>query len=217
MTMFNKDHVRSETIRYLGYGKKALEPTVESLVTEVSEETIAVARPRFVTREFSLEVQGETVSFGTIKTKSKDLAKNLAGCQGIIVLGATIGVALDQLTRRYSATDMARVVVLQAVGAAVLEEYLDEYNNELKAEYAQVQQYLRPRFSPGYGDFGLESQSAILQLLEAGKTIGLTLTDGGMLNPTKSVTAVIGVSGKEEACRQTGCESCGMKDCIGRI
>lgn len=43
-----------------------------------------------------------------------------------------------------------------------------------------------PRFSPGYGDFPLECQGMLLEALEAGKRIGIKLTDS-LLMTLKSV------------------------------
>ena len=66
--------------------------------------------------------------------------------------------------------------------------------NELEEEVRGEGYYVRPRFSPGYGDFSLEVQSAFLEMTDATKLIGITLTDGGIMVPEKSVTAVIGLT-----------------------
>lgn len=76
--------------------------------------------------------------------------------------------------------------------------------------------YLRPRFSPGYGDFPLDCQQRLLDSLEAGKRIGIKLTDSLLMMPSKSVTAVMGVSKKPYRCDVKGCESCGKRDCLYR-
>ena len=115
--------------------------------------------------------------------------------------------------RRASLTDMAKAVVLQACAAAMLEEYLDERQDQIAEELLKEGKYLRPRFSPGYGDFSIEHQG---QMLDAPKKIGLTMTEGNMLTPIKSVTAVIGVSTHREPCHRKGCEECEKRDCMYR-
>ena len=50
-------------------------------------------------------------------------------------------------------------------------------------------------------------------MLDTAKKIGLTLTGGNMLTPSKSVTAVIGMSRIKERCPIQGCEICEKKDC----
>ena len=42
------------------------------------------------------------------------------------------------------------------------------------------------------------------------------MTDGYMLTPSKSVTALAGISPEETACHRQGCESCGKIDCAYR-
>ena len=68
-------------------------------------------------------------------------------------------------------------MVLQAAATAMLEAFCDSACQELKEEYESRGLYLRPRFSPGYGDFPLENQRNLLDALEAGKRIGIKLTD----------------------------------------
>ena len=108
---------------------------------------------------------------------------------------------------------MAKAVVMQAAAAAMVEAYCNELNAGWKKEYLEKDLYLRPRFSPGYGDFPLSAQKEILDGLEAGKRIGITLTEGGLMMPSKSVTAVIGISPVKGFCRTEGCEACEKKDC----
>lgn len=50
----------------------------------------------------------------------------------------------------------------------------------------------------------------------AGKHLGIKLTDSFLMMPSKSVTAVIGVSQKPHRCDVKGCEACGKTDCLYR-
>ena len=83
-------------------------------------------------------------------------------------------------------------------------------------EMAPEYKGMRPRFSPGYGDFDIHHQEEILRMLDAHKKIGLSMTESYMLTPTKSVTALIGFAEKEMDCPKSGCEVCEKKDCIYR-
>ena len=98
----------------------------------------------------------------------------------------------------------------------MLEEFLDGWQEEMKEEMGKEGYFLRPRFSPGYGDFDILHQEDVLRMLESAKKIGLTMTDGHMLSPSKSVTAVIGMSREDTACHGAGCEACEKTDCIYR-
>ena len=146
-------------------------------------------------RTFELQwKQTDTIRIEMMEIHSRNLSKNLKGCRQVVLLCGTLGIEVDYLIKRYSYTEMAKAVVMQACAAALLEEYLDERQEEIRTEMEKQDLYLRPRFSPGYGDFSILHQREILTLMEASKKIGLTMTESSMLTPTKSVTALIGLS-----------------------
>ena len=203
-----------EAVRYLGYGNHAVDIHTLDLVEDSFRELDQVGRMKIVYRIFdvSMEKDGH-LTIGKLKIESKNLSRNLKGCDRAIVLGATLGTGVDMLIRKYSLTDMARVVVLQACGAAMLEEELDRWQEQMADQFMKENLYLRPRFSPGYGDFSIEHQTMIGRMIEASKKIGLTVTDSLMLSPSKSVTAVIGISETKRICTVKGCEACAKTDC----
>lgn len=203
-----------EAIRYLGYGSHAVDDHIYNLIRSSFEELEQVVDKRIVYRIFDVSYkENGHLNIGQLDIDSKNLKKNLRECPQVIMLGATLGTGVDRLTRKYALTDMARVVTLQACAAAMLEEYLDQWQQEKTEEMQKEGWYLRPRFSPGYGDFSIEHQKMMVQMLDASKKIGLTVTDSLMLTPTKSVTAVIGLSKVKRICPIQGCESCDKTDC----
>ncbi len=210
------DHRTKEALRYLGYGRNPGEERTLELIRQSFEELEGLQEERIVWREPVTVREPDQVETAGMDIRSRGLARNLKGCLEVILVAATLGTRTDLLLRRYSRTDMTRAVILQACAAARLEEYLDAWQEERKKELEEEGLYLRPRFSPGYGDFSIHHQKALLQRLEASKRIGLTMTDGYMLTPSKSVTALAGISLEETACHRQGCESCGKIDCAYR-
>ena len=85
----------------------------------------------------------------------------------------------------------------------------DEVENLIKAE--NPDKFLTWRFSPGYGDYPLSLQSELLRILDAPRKIGLCTNENSILTPTKSVTAVIGVSDNPIENKRKGCASCNLK------
>ncbi len=208
---------KKETLRYLGYGNQEADEAVTELVEDCFRELEQASGPKSVYREFPLSFFGaEGIDTCCFRTRSAALRKNLKACDRIILFAATLGTGVDALLRKYSRLSMSRAVVLQAAAAAMLEDYCDEVNEELRKSYRQKDLYLRPRFSPGYGDFSLECQNPLLLCLEAGKRIGIALTDSLLMVPSKSVTAVIGVSPMPGVCTVKGCEACKKTDCSYR-
>ena len=203
-----------EAIRYLGFGKNAVDDRTFALIINSFRELEEVADERSIYRIFSLETeQDNRMKIGNMVIDSMNLKKNLKGCQKVILFGATLGTGVDMLVKRRGITDMASVVVLQACATAMLEEFCDKCVDEISEQFNQEGMYLRPRCSAGYCDFSISHQEEILRMTDASKKIGLTITSGSMLTPTKSITAVIGISDKNISCHREGCEVCEKTDC----
>lgn len=203
-----------EVIRYLGYGNHAVEAKtlemIESSLLELEEKTSV----RSFYRIFDIEWEAdEKIAIGIMHIQSRILSKNLKGCEKAVLFGATLGAGADRLMQYYSLTDMGKTVILQACAAAMLEEYCDECQAAIADTVAKDGCFLRPRFSPGYGDFDICHQKTLINMLELPKRIGLTLTSACMMVPTKSVTAVIGLSKDEISCHRHGCEVCTKINC----
>ncbi|MEY8390088.1 Vitamin B12 dependent methionine synthase activation subunit [Lachnospiraceae bacterium] len=205
---------RKETLRYLGYRGQEIDSKMERMIEEAAAELEQQSSPKSVYREYSCQVFEDRVRIGELEIESRNLARNLKGCSRAVLLAATIGRAADFMIRKYSVCNMAKMTVVQATGAACIESYVDEVQEEIQKNARKRGLYLRPRFSPGYGDFALEYQKDIFQMLECSKRIGITLTEGNLMMPSKSVTAVIGLTGREqESCQMKNCSLCAKTDC----
>lgn len=208
---------RREIRRYLGYGRNEGDETVNALIEECLRELTAAASPKSISRAYPLKLLPEDgIDFTVFQAKSRNLSRNLKDCGQVILFAATLGTGVDVLLHKYTKLQMSKAVTMQAAAAAMIEEYCDEENRILKQEYEARGLYLRPRFSPGYGDFPLECQRDITAVLETPKRIGVMLTDSLLMTPSKSVTAVMGVSGKPYRCEVKGCEECAKTDCAYR-
>ncbi|MEY8516917.1 Vitamin B12 dependent methionine synthase activation subunit [Lachnospiraceae bacterium 29-84] len=205
---------RRETLRYLGIqGQQADDKTLQ-LVEEVERELSQSIQQKSIYREYPCSVSGHTVHLGGLLIVSADLAKNLKGCSYAVLLAATVGRAADFMIRKYSVTNLAKAAVVQAAGASCIEAYVDQIERDIQKDAGKRGLYLRPRFSPGYGDFALECQKGIFAVLECSKRIGLTLTEGNLMMPSKSVTAVIGLTkDAKRSCYQHSCAQCEMEEC----
>ena len=209
----------AEALRYLGYRGSDADPKIRELVGSCSLELTAAASPRAQSQAFDLAFSdGGTVIFPGFSVQSKNLFAHLTGCRRALLFAATLGPAPDTLLRRYEKTNIARAAVLQACAAALIESYCDEEQELLSTEAETNGLFLLPRYSPGYGDFSLTHQGDILRTLDSTKKIGLGLTDSFMLVPTKSVTAVIGLTAEKirrtsGGCSPEGCETCGALNC----
>ena len=209
---------RKEIFRYLGYRGREPETGVAEAADSCAAALQTVVEPRHVRRVFPLEwVSADRFRIEGMDVVSRNLSRNLRGCSEVCLMAATLGLGPDRLVQRAEALGkMSRAVILQAAAAAMIEAYCDDVNEEIRREAAPKGLFLRPRFSPGYGDFSLEHQTELFRILEVQKKIGVTLTGSLLMMPSKSVTAVIGLSKDNTHCMVQGCEVCGKQDCSFR-
>ena len=211
--------LKKEILRYLGYKSDKMgevDPLIDSYIEDAVKLLRENCRPRHLWKRLPLKIDnGRSICFddGAMRVESEKLAYNLRDCSEAAVMAATLGVEADILITKYSRRNISRGVIVEAAATALIEEYCDMVQQSIADELMKEGRYLRPRFSPGYGDFGISHQKDVMAILECPKRMGLTMTDGFMLTPTKSVTAVIGITEKNDKCSIKGCEACDKKDC----
>ena len=144
---------------------------------------------------------------------SNSLAKHLKDCHFAVVFALSLGINIDMLIKKYSAISTADAFCINAIATAAIEEYADKFCKEVSDELKKENLYTRPRFSPGYGDLAIESQTTFLNLTNAHRLVGITLTENYMMMPSKSVTAILGISQKDTGCIHHNCENCQKSGC----
>ena len=210
--MINKKEVE----RYLGYGKNIPDERTTELIEECIRQIEKIAQPRSIYRIFDLKLKEDQIEAAGMKMQSRNLARNLKGCEKIVFFAATLGNEPDILMNRYSRLQISKAAVLQAVGAAAIEDYCNQCQKKIEEQAAAEGFYVRPRYSPGYGDLPLAIQGRFLDTIEATKRAGIYLSEGDIMLPEKSVTAIMGVSEVNTHCRMEGCEVCANITCAYR-
>ena len=201
------DFNRREALRYLRArpDDKEAQLLVDTVYLKLRNEV--QARHVMQKNRVAVDATGVTLESGT-RFNSRDLAAHLKGCEEALLLGATLGSRVDAAIRRLALGSVAEGAAAQAVAAALIESYCDE----VQARFETGGLAQRPRFSPGYGDWDLAEQKLLFPVLNCAKLIGLTLTEGCMMAPSKSVTAVIGLS-TDVQCVWNKCMICGNINC----
>lgn len=199
-----------EALRYLGAADAP-----EALRRQVAGEAEALSarvRPRHVCRVCDLDVQGDAICLrGTaVVLRGSTALRMLETCQQAALLACTLGARFDLSLTATQARDMARAVIVDACGSALVEQGCDEAEKALSARLPG--RYLTDRFSPGYGDLPLELQRDICAALDTPRRLGLYVTESLLLNPVKSVTAVVGLSDRPQMARIRGCAYCQMRE-----
>lgn len=205
----------SEALRYLRVPSPAPDEMV-SLVEDAFDRLSKFIKPRTIYRRFPLTVRGDIVEIGdgSVSCPSKNLARLFRNCRTCVAMAVTLGPAVDRQTQLLSRSEVAAAVAFDACASVWADALCDNIEAELEEQLVD-QEYLTLRFSPGYGDVPMSLTGDLLQILDAPRRIGLTLTRKGMMIPVKSVTALIGISDRPEK-RQRSCDDCAFAACAYR-
>lgn len=203
---------QKEIYRYLGYGHVFPTDEVTRLINSCMAEFNQAVSYRACYAKTALHIDEShlDIDFGFMKVHSQSLIYNLKNCHEAYIFAATTGAMAERLITKQNRISALKGIVTDAIGSASIESFCDKLNRYL--ETTLNGQFLRPRFSCGYGDFPLEFQPTILSFLDTSRKIGLNMTDSLMMTPVKSVTAVVGISETPNSCR-TGCVACEKTDC----
>ena len=204
--MKRNDPLLAETLRYLGIREKDPDEALAKKAGACLAVLEKAVRPRCVQRTFPVSAEEDaatgryTVTVGNDWViESRDLFRNLEGCRFVVLVACTLGEEADRIIRRSQVLSMADTAFYQAACTALIEAYTDSVNEKIEAEAKARGFVTRPRYSPGYGDCVLETQRDFFDRLGVTKAIGITLTEGMLMVPEKSVTAFIGLRPEEEA------------------
>ena len=190
---FNLDEIR----RYmrLGPGGGNMQG-VETLLRECLADACGLMKREVCYAVYPVHAEEGGVDLTFARVRSYDLARALSGCGQVVLFAATAGFAFDAAIARAQAMSEARGLVMHAIGAERVEALCDAFCGFIQQTAACRGLTLRPRFSPGYGDLPLSFQTAVAGALEMEK-IGIVLGEGLLMRPSKSVTALIGLAGKD--------------------
>ena len=121
-----------EAVRYLGYGKNAVDDKTLQEIQDSFRELERLADKKSIYRIFELSLKDENeLKIGNIEIYSRNLRTNLKDCKQVVLFAATLGTEVDRLIRKAQIVDMAKAVVMQACAAVVLEEYCDELQEKI--------------------------------------------------------------------------------------
>lgn len=180
-----------QTLIFAGYRAASPLPEYAARAEAVTRQIHEVFTPRACFLRAPIEGRGEDfVDVLGMQLESGLLADLLAPCREVFLFAATAGPAVDRAIRRAAVTSPVDNVLTDAAGGAACEAACDEVDR-LLAERAGKK--LCQRFSPGYSGLSIACQPDFLRLLDTKRKIGLAITEGGMMAPMKSVTAIVGI------------------------
>lgn len=192
---------RAEVFRYLHLPKKISDNNINNLIEEAITEIKDLISFRYLYQKFPVEITDSAVKVDgtTLILKGKSIRKHLNNSEEIYIMAATLGAQVDRKISYYEKTSVTKAMIFDACATAAIEEACDRIEAEIKKEVSKSgNKEITFRYSPGYGDLGIDIQGEILRILNAPRKIGLTASKYNLLFPTKSVTAIIGIIPKNQ-------------------
>lgn len=202
---------KREAARYMGVRGEP-DSSVALLLDKAEILVRESVRPKYVYRETTVELVDGGIKLGAMASllTGNDVKKHLAGCERAVLLAATLSSEADKLIRQAAVTNMAESLAVDCICSAAIEQVCNRAEKEIFSEIDAS--YRTWRFSPGYGDLPISLQSDLLTALNAQRRIGLTATENSILLPSKSVTAIIGISSRPIERGKKGCAVCSMRE-----
>lgn len=173
----------------MGLRESGVTEEIAQVISDAEREIAKTVRPSVCYLSQPIQAEEQIVWVGKEAFASAALSRSLVGCNEGILFAATLGAATDRTIAACAIRSPLLALAMNAVANAWIEAVCDAFCREMQQTYGK----LTARFSPGYGDLALSEQGRLLSMLDASKTIGLSLTDGNMMVPLKSVTALMGI------------------------
>ena len=206
---------KKEVLRYLGYKNQKFDKSIIDLIEECCTEVIDICKENFVYEIFDIERKNDKIFLlgSTLVLEDTDIINHLVNSRKCVVMAATLGIEVDSRIAYYSRFDITKGLIMDACATTAIESVCNELQTEIMEEALKDNLHITNRYSPGYGDFSIENQREILNVLDAYKKIGLSVTENSIMLPRKSVTAFIGLSEIESLKPNDKCVNCKNVDC----
>lgn len=182
---------RLELLGLLGSPEAELNLAQVKQIQKAELEIYQIASPRYVYKTFARDELKDSL-------EGKDIHLHLGTCDRVMLLAASLGAKVDFAIRRAQALSMPYAMILDAVASVSIEKYLDKVEAELRFRLREKDLYLSSRYAPGYGDMPLSVLADLLNKLDAYSAISLSYNNQGLMNPLKSILAVLGLSDSEQ-------------------
>jgi cobalamin-dependent methionine synthase I len=202
-------NIRERSIlHFMGYpmkGRITENPRVAknlAIVREMLESYRHLIRPAAVYRIYSCSIKGEDLSLaGTAESFSNAfLASRFRLAKDLGLFVVTIGSALEERVRELlGEARLLEGMILDAIGSEAAEAAANHVHGIIQSEMEKR----LVRYSPGFDEaksgasWKIADQEIIFRLLHPGR-IGLSLSSGFMMQPRKSVSAIIGAKSPQE-------------------
>jgi hypothetical protein len=143
--------------------------------------------------------------------KGSLVVEHLAPADEIVAILCTVGGGIEAMTQAAFSTDPVYGLALDAVGSATVEALSVAACRHFELEAESQGMGSSVPLSPGMDNWPVgEGQPQLFNLLPA-QEIGVSLTEGCLMQPSKSLTLVLGIGAAVNA-KGTVCDYCAVRN-----
>lgn len=212
--LVKKDVLRSEKIGISDSGERT--DNIKKALTSCMIKARSLAEPKYTFEEKKILRLGDDFIEleGGIKFLTGKIPPFIRGSGSLVLFVVTIGDKIEKeagiLT---SGTDPLSGYLLDRIGSFAVESLAERLEKRLRKDYSLIKKSVSSRFSPGYCDWPVEEQFKMIKALDFSKA-GVELTEGCMMLPKKSISAIAAVAGADVFKDfVSSCDICEMKEC----
>lgn len=172
------------------------------LISDISaliSKCIEYSKPKYCYKILDIEHISETeikLSGSNYSLTGKHISSHLRNASKVVIFAATLGVSFDNYLKVLQLKELYSAFILDICANEYIESFCDFVQDEIRQSENLSDYMFLPRFSPGYGDLPLSSQTELINLIDAQRKIGLTCTSSYVMLPRKSITAIVGLVDK---------------------
>lgn len=125
--------------------------------------------------------------------ESKSIIKLIEDTVNVWLMVVTLGQHLERRSREYLRNnEIFRGYILDRLGSFYVEEEIKKLDSTISSQCGKGGYTTTHRYSPGYGDFSIKAQKIFFDLAKD-VIPEMRISDGYLLSPEKTVTAIKGV------------------------
>ncbi|MHB8335985.1 MAG: vitamin B12 dependent-methionine synthase activation domain-containing protein [Ignavibacteriaceae bacterium] len=211
------DIKRNSLVKTMGYSKESLPPMLNDEIDEVlgnGNELFDIEGGYRITESINLDKSNfnillDNVAFDIHKVIFQQIKKS----NSIAIFACTAGKKITDISKEIMKDgDLLKGYVYDLFGSIVVESAMDIIQDSLQKEMAALGLKITNRFSPGYCGWEVAEQKKLFSLMPE-HFCGIELTDSCLMQPTKSVSGIIGIG---ESVKFNGytCNICDASNCL---
>jgi len=201
----------------MGYTQETLPPMINEEIDEVLESGNELCKieggykivnsVNWNKSEFNILLGN--VTFNIHKTIFQQIKKS----NSVAICVCTAGKKITDRSKEFMKDgDLLKGYVYDLFGSIVVESAMDIIQDFLQKEMIAVGLKITNRYSPGYCGWEVDEQKKLFSLLPE-HFCGIELTDSCLMQPTKSVSGIIGI-GESVKYNQYTCNICDASNCL---